>query len=266
MKVASVQTGLYLKNPDKAVDEAERQLREAAKTGARLVCLAEHWLGREVLAEDGEVIRRFSGLASELGVYLNLGANYFRRGSTTRLRSHTFSPSGKIVSRQDKVHLYREEAKAASPGTDFSLVKVDQFQVGVLVCHDAVFPETARIYALMGADLLVIPAMIVAKGGGPWIAYLRARALENRVPIISTNTYYPPPFLGLTMILDLKYDKRAHIMQLAERRARRAKGVLAADLNLAAVKKPREERLGELFRSKALDKLDSVARLLNGPR
>jgi predicted amidohydrolase len=265
MKVAAVQTGLYLKNPGKAVDEAERQVREAAKTGARLVCLAEHWMGREVLTEDGPLIARFGGLASELGVYLNLGANYFRLGKTTRLRSHTFSPSGRVIARQDKVHLYRDEAKTASPGTDFTLVKVDKFQVGVLVCHDAVFPETARIYALMGADLLVIPAMIVAKGGDPWVAYLRARALENRIPIVSTNTYYPPPFLGLTMILDLKYDKRAHIMQLAERRARREKTVLAADFDLTVVKKPREERLGELFRSKVLDRLESVSRPHRSP-
>jgi len=107
--------------------------------------------------------------------------------------------------------------------------------------------------------------MIVAKGGDPWVAYLRARALENRIPIVSANTYYPPPFLGLTMILDLKYDKRAHIMQLAERRARREKSVLATDLDLTAVKKPREERLGELFRSKALDRLESVSRPLRSP-
>jgi hypothetical protein len=54
-------------------------------------------------------------------------------------------------------------------------------------------------------------------------------------------------------------------MQLAERRARREKTVLAADFDLTVVKKPREERLGELFRSKVLDRLESVSRPHRSP-
>ena len=260
MKIAAVQLALHPKNPERAIGEAEVQVRAAAAKGARLICLPEHWLLSRVITSDDAVIRRFSRLAVELGVYLNLGANYERRVKKTWLTSHTISPSGRVISRQDKMHLYRRETREAQPGSRLGLVGVDGLKVGVLVCHDAVFPETARTLALMGAELLVVPSLITAMGGLPWLVYLRARSLENRIPIVSPNAFHPPKFLGGSCIMDLKYDGKEHIMQLAERKARPRRSVLVADIDFRANRPARKERLEELLRSGAIAMLHSAHR------
>ena len=249
MKVAALQLNIYPKHPEKAVVQAEIEVRSASKRGPILICLPEHWLLSRVLTSQDPILKRFAKLSKELGVYLNLGANYQKRGNKQWLTSHTLSPSGEVVSREDKVHLYRRENKEASPGSRFNLVEIDGFKVAVLVCHDMVFPETARTVALMGAELLVVPSMITAKGSGPWLTYLRARALENRMPIVSPNVFFPPRLLGQSCVMDLQYDKKEHIMQLIERKARTQDKAVIADLDLRSNQRPRTERLNELLRS-----------------
>jgi predicted amidohydrolase len=260
MKVAAVQLGLFPGNPEKAVAKAELQVRAASTSDAALICLPEHWLQSRVLTSRDTIINRFARLAKELGVYLNLGANYERRGEVTWITSHTISPSGDIISRQDKVHLYREETEKALPGSGFELVDVAGMKVAVLVCHDIVFPEAARTVTLMGAGLLVVPSLIIARGSEPWLVYLRARCLENRLPIISPNVYHPPKFLGRSCILDLRYDSREHVMQLVERKAHPREVALSAELDLKSKLPLRKERLRELLRSNAIWSLYSTSK------
>jgi (R)-amidase len=189
LRVAAVQLVLYLvghksdrkSDHKKAVREAERAAIRSAKKGARLIVLPEHWLADEVLERDNDVVRRFSKLARKMDVYVNLGAYYERIGNRTFLTSVMLAPTGRDYFRQDKVHLYRSEGKAATGGSGFGTCLVDGFRVGVLVCHDMVFPEAARASAVAGAELFVVPSLIVKAGALPWVYYLRARALENRV-------------------------------------------------------------------------------------
>ncbi len=246
LKVAAVQLGLYKGHPDRAVEEAERQVRHAAKTGARLICLPEHWLLSRVLKEDDEITRRFFGLARELDAYINTGANLELRGAKTYVTSATLSPDGQVVSRQDKVHLYRREKRIAVPGSGFEIVTIDGFKVAVLVCHDVVFPETAREVTLKGAELLLVPSLISTKGIEPWLIYLRARSLENRIPVVAPNVYAPPIFPGRSYVLDLAYDKKEHVMELVERRALGGKTSVVVDIDITSKKYLREERLREL--------------------
>lgn len=246
LRVAAVQLGVYRGRPDKAVAEAERQVTQAAQKGARLICLPEHWLLSRVLTEDDPITRRFSKLASEIDAYVNLGANFQVRGSHTYMTSTTLAPDGKIISRQDKVHLYRSENRRAIPGSQFSVMKIDGFKVGVLVCHDVVFPETAREVTLKGAELLLVPSLITAKGIEPWLIYLKARALENRVPVVAPNLYASARLPGQSRVMDLSYDKKAHVMELIEHRVHKGKRSIVVDLDLRSLRPLREERLREL--------------------
>jgi predicted amidohydrolase len=246
LKVAAVQLGVYRGRPEKAVAEAERQIRQAAAKGARLICLPEHWLLSQVLAEDDPITRRFSKLASEIDTYVNMGANFQIRGSHTHMTSTTLAPSGKIIFEQDKVHLYRSENRRAIPGSQFGVMTVDGFKVGVLVCHDVVFPETAREATLKGAELLLIPSLITAIGIEPWLIYLRARALENRVPVVAPNLYASSRLPGHSRVMDLRYDKKAHVMELIEHRVPKGKRSIVVELDLRSLRPFREERLREL--------------------
>jgi len=260
MKVAAVQLGIYPGDPDKAVAKAELQVREASKSQARLICLPEHWLQTRVLTSRDTIIKRFARVAKELGVYLNLGANYEKRREGTWIASHTISPAGDVISRQDKLHLYREETEKAIPGSGFQTVDVAGIKVGVLVCHDIVFPEAARTVTLMGAGLLVVPSMITARGSEPWLVYLKARCLENRLQIISPNVYHPPRFLGRSCILDLRYDPSEHVMQVRVRKASPGMMALTAELDLRSNTNLRKERLRELLSSKTIWSLYSASK------
>ena len=250
IRVAAVQTGLYKNNTNRAVREAEALVRGAASDGARLICLPEHWLLSKVLKTADPILQRFMKLAEELDAYINLGGIYESRGGRTYLTSQTVSPKGFVISRQDKMHLYRGEKRRATEGSRFRLVAVDDIRVGVLVCHDVVFPESARTVTLMGGELLLVPSLITAKGTEPWLVYLRARALENRVPIVAPNVYQPPEYLGRSVVIDLVYDKKEHIMELVERSAKdKRTSLVVVDLDLASKSELRKERLRELRRN-----------------
>jgi omega-amidase len=249
LSVAAVQLGVYRGRPDKAVAEAERQVRRASAKGARLICLPEHWLLSQVLTEDDAITRRFSNLAREIDSYINIGANFQVRGAHTYMTSTTLGPNGNVISKQDKVHLYRSEKRRAIPGTHFEVMAVDGFKVGVLVCHDVVFPETAREATFKGAELLLVPSLITAIGIEPWLIYLRARALENRVPVVAPNLYAPPKVTGQSRVFDLNYDKKEHVMELIEHRAPRGNSSIVVELDLRSMKPLREERLNELHPS-----------------
>ncbi len=246
LKVAAVQLGLYRGHPDRAVAEAELQVRQASRKGARLICLPEHWLLSRVLKKDDEIVRQFAALAKELDAFINMGANFELRGAETYMSSATLSPDGRVISRQDKVHLYRREKRKAVPGSRLNLMTIDGFKVAVLVCHDVVFPETAREVTLRGAELLLVPSLISAKGIEPWLIYLRARSLENRIPVVAPNLYAPPMLPGQSCVLDLSYDNKEHVMELVERRSPSRKTSIVVELDLSSKRPLRNERLSEL--------------------
>jgi predicted amidohydrolase len=246
LTVALLQLGLHPGNVAKAVDDADRHIRTAAEKGARLICLPEHWLLSTVLPLENGILRRFSKLARELDVYLNLGAYYERRETGVFLTSVMVSPQGDDFFRQDKVHLYRRENRMALSGSGFSLSSVDGFRVAVLVCHDAVFPEAARTVTKAGADLIVVPSLIKKAGMEPWLCYIRARSLENRVPLVSPNVYHPPVFLGGSRAINLKYDRGEHVMHAVEKTTRRGVTEMVVEMDLASNRALRDERLKEL--------------------
>lgn len=245
IRVAAVQTGVYAHDEKRAIKEAEALVQRAAKKGARLICLPEHWLLSKVVESEDRVYERFAEVAIETGAYINLGAFYEREGAETYLTSPTMGPNGDVVAKQKKVHLYGGEKKRALPGERFEIFKVDGVNVGTLVCHDAVFPESARTAALGGAELLLVPSLIISSGSRPWHIYLMSRSLENRVPIVSPNLYHPPRVSGKSIIVDLEYDGRHSVMQLKTIVAHDGRNVILADIELESKRALREERLRE---------------------
>jgi len=103
-----------------------------------------------------------------------------------------------------KVHLYgAREAAAFTAGAQPPLVvDVAGVRVGVAVCYDVEFPETARAAALAGAQVLAVPtAMDDAHVAS---VLLPARALENGVVLAYANHPAPGavvPFCGRSVVL-----------------------------------------------------------------
>jgi predicted amidohydrolase len=84
-----------------------------------------------------------------------------------------------------KIHLFDYEKEWFDPGDGpLSVVDLAGARVGMMICFDWRFPETARTLALRGAQLLAHPSNLVQ----PYCqAAMVTRALENRVFTITTN-------------------------------------------------------------------------------
>jgi predicted amidohydrolase len=92
-------------------------------------------------------------------------------------------PEG-LVGRHRKIHLPRFEVPLFDRGSDLQVFDLNGVRVGVVLCFEAWFPETSRILALKGAQVLCHPANF----GGPWsLDMIRVRAMENVVYTVTAN-------------------------------------------------------------------------------
>ena len=84
-----------------------------------------------------------------------------------------------------KTHLFGGEKKFFTPGdSGFWTEKVKGISVGVMICFDWFFPESARTLALMGAEIIAHPSNLVL----PWAPEgMKIRSLENRVFSATAN-------------------------------------------------------------------------------
>ncbi len=242
VRVAAIQ--LDISGTIQAVQErALQQVRFAARHGAQFVCLPEHWIPKEPKGVEAVMVS-LQALAKEESIFIISGGNFTGKDPTF-VRSLLLGPNGEI-GRQHKVHLFERERRLARPGEGYPVMDLGGIRVGIAICHDIVYPEVARILALKGAEVIFAPAMIGPSGIAPWELYIKARALENRIPIVSPNVYFPPRFKGGSLIVGLSpADKFTVIQAIVLARKSGAPGTIFADLDLDAMKAQRRKRLRE---------------------
>ena len=87
---------------------------------------------------------------------------------------------GKYLGTYRKVHLFYNEKRFFKPGVEFKVFG----KVGVMVCFDWYFPESARSLMLKGAEVIAHPSNLVLPNCPE---AMRTRALENRVYTVTAN-------------------------------------------------------------------------------
>jgi predicted amidohydrolase len=86
-----------------------------------------------------------------------------------------------------KLHLFNEEKKWFDPGDlELAVDRVGPARVGIMVCFDWIFPETARALAVRGADVIAHPANLVL---GHCQQAMVTRSLENGVFSVTCNRF-----------------------------------------------------------------------------
>jgi predicted amidohydrolase len=169
--------------------------REAAARGAQVVVAPEGFLegyvgnrhrtpgltrdkylsaGEEI---DGPLMKRVADLARELKIYLSVGYAQLRGGEMFN-SAVIFSPEGRIAGHYSKSHTADDEP-FNSKGTEFPVFPTPLGRWGTLICFDRQLPETARILALRGAQLILVPAW--GSHGEMNDIMMRVRAYENGV-------------------------------------------------------------------------------------
>ena len=187
------------------VAEAERLVRAAAAEGAHYILTPEMTtvLDRDrerLLAaihreESDPSLRRFRGLAAELGVHLHIGSMAIRlaeeAGATAGVANRSFliAPDGGVVARYDKIHMFDvdlaggesyRESRLYRPGNAAVVADLPWTRLGLSVCYDMRFPNLYRVLARSGAAVMAIPAAFTkTTGEAHWHVLLRARAIET---------------------------------------------------------------------------------------
>lgn len=140
------------------------------------VSLAEH-------VPEGKTTRALCDMARENGVFI-AGGLAEKNGGRIFNSSVLVSPDG-YVGRYRKTHLFFEEKLWFDPGDEgFSVHDIGICTVGIMICFDWFFPESMRILALKGADLICHPANLVM----PFCQEsMKTRCLENHVFAVTAN-------------------------------------------------------------------------------
>jgi len=97
------------------------------------------------------------------------------------------SRDGEHVGRFFKVHLTNPGHVdcGVQPGNEWPVFELDFGRVGVMICHDNSFPESARCLMLSGAEIICWPHVQSGWGDVEWNITLRSRAIDNAVYVLS---------------------------------------------------------------------------------
>jgi predicted amidohydrolase len=126
----------------------------------------------------------FSQIASELRLTVVAGSCYCMRPPAANLynTAHVFGPDGKLLGVQSQTHLLSPVLGELSAGDHLMPIQTELGALGLLVGNDVLFPETARILAYQGAEVLI---SLNAAAGNLAAAKLQhafqARVAENEV-------------------------------------------------------------------------------------
>ena len=164
-------------------------LKQAGEAGADLVCLGETCTGEEVI-EDAYT-NPFTQQAAALAVQYQMNVILPIAGLVEGLRRNValvIDRSGTIAGHYLKVHPTRREmSDGAIPGDNFPVFNLDFGCVGVAICHDLSFPESTRVLALRGAEILVWPTWWSGWGEELCYAVIRSRAIDNGAWLVTAS-------------------------------------------------------------------------------
>ena len=190
---------------------AERLVREAAGRGAQIVLLQELFAAPYFPitqdprhfdlagpAQGHPVVGRFSRLAGELGVVLPV--SFFERAGQAFFNSvAVVDADGAVLGVYRKSHIpdaggYQEKYYFSPGDTGFMVWETAHARIGVGICWDQWFPESARAMALQGAEVLLYPTAIGTDPPVPgddsrdaWQTVQRGHAIANAMPLVAAN-------------------------------------------------------------------------------
>ncbi len=206
MKIAAIQCNSSDSLEQNCVTLA-KQVQQAAQMGASFIALPEN----AFLMASGESFHQqvyyesehpaltatkqwvkdhhVSVLIGSLHMKVKDGAKYVNR-------QYLLAPSGEIVARYDKIHLFdvtipqgesHVESSRFSAGNKAVLSQMDEATLGHSICYDVRFAALYRVLAKAGANILAIPAAFTHYTGsrGGWHVLCRARAIETGCFVIA---------------------------------------------------------------------------------
>ncbi len=211
VKVSAIQMSM---SEDKIsnIAKAERLVRDSADNGAQIILLPELFQGLYFCKDmdkkyfslastrqNNSLIEHFSHLAKELKVVILV--SYFEKSQEEYFNSLVvIDADGRVMDNYRKTHIpdgpgYEEKFYFKEGNSGFKVYDTAYAKLGVGICWDQWFCETARALALKGAEIIFYPTAI---GSEPeikvdskehWQRVQMGHAATNTVPIVVANRY-----------------------------------------------------------------------------
>jgi N-carbamoylputrescine amidase len=164
LKVAAVSMNGLLGQADRNLNCIEQWSVRAKEAGANLALLPElvvhghcdpnTWYNAESVP-GGPSTQRLCRLAAKLNLFLCVGLSEKERDIVYNTQV-LVGPDGFLGS-QRKIHLSRDEVIYYKGGSEMPVFDIGRCRLGIVICYDNSFPEVARILALQGAEVLLMP-------------------------------------------------------------------------------------------------------------
>jgi N-carbamoylputrescine amidase len=256
--VAALQLG-FTPNIDRNIANVSRLVHEAAAKGAQVILPPELFEGEYFCRVEDEglfanaapvgehkAVLAMQALAEALKV--TIPTSFFEADGPHHYNSLAMiGPDGNVQGVYRKSHIpdgpgYEEKFYFRPGNTGFKVWPHPAGKLGVGVCWDQWYPETARAMMLMGAEVLFYPTAI---GSEPhdtsldtarlWRRAMLGHAVSNVVPIVAANRVgveHGQTFYGTSFIADERGDILAEL-------GRDDEGVITATIDLDIVKRHR---------------------------
>lgn len=198
------------KSVEENIAKADKMVRKAASEGAKIILLPElferqyfcqernydYYLYARSLEED-EAVNYFKKVAAELEVVLPISF-YEKDVNVFYNTTAVIDADGSVLGIYRKTHIpddhYYQEKFYFTPGdTGFKVWDTRYGKIGIGICWDQWFPETARGMAVQGAEILFYPTAI---GSEPilevdsmphWRRCMQGHAACNVIPVVAAN-------------------------------------------------------------------------------
>lgn len=215
-----MRVGVYQSNP--LFGEVDRNIEQAVNAisgaNADLMVLPElfssgyQFISKEEVEELAEEIpggatcRALADLSRDKNMFLVFGMAE-RDGHQLFNSAAVTGPDG-YMGKYRKTHLFAEEKTFFDPGNSgFQVFDMGNARIGVMICFDWWFPESARVLALRGADVICHPSNLVLPHCQEAMI---TRSLENGIFSVTANRIgtearggkSPLRFTGRSQILD----------------------------------------------------------------
>lgn len=216
VKIAAVQMNPQLMQNRENLNKILLGVETAASNGAELIVFPECALSGYMFSSreeakpfmetiPGPAIDEMAIRCKKLGVYIVVGM-LETDGDRCFNAAVLMGPDG-LVGKYRKNHLpFLGIDRFVDPGDKpFEVHQTLLGNVGILICYDCTFPESARVLTLLGADILVLPTNWPVGREKASDCVIKTRAYENKVYLVAVDRVgieRSTRFIGNSKIID----------------------------------------------------------------
>lgn len=276
IKIALVQKKAIPNDKERNLSFAVQYIREASYLGADIVLFPEMWSNGYAPPFDGafdnptdpafekernEWLESAVLIESDYVTAVKDAASTYKIGVCATFLSKTkdkFQNTAIIIDRRGNILLNYAKVhtcdfsleKLLQHGSEFKVCDFEGIQIGVMICYDREFPESARVLMLKGAEIILVPN--ACDMNSLRINQLSTRAFENMVGVAMAN--YPGKGWGCSCAFSpIVFDENGNCLDnIIVKADDMSEDILIAEFDMNRIRTYRErETWGNAYRKPA---------------